>query len=210
MSHFERSHWVDFARGLLSAGERTQMERHLSEGCRDCMSELAFFERVAHAGAGVREVIAPEDIVMLARNIFPLKPKQKPLLQRLVARLVYDSFADLAPVGVRSGKALSRQLMYEVEDYLVDLRLEGERDSMLVSIVGQVANRRVPASRMVDQNIRIVSGKSVLRQTRSNGFGEFCLDYSPKRNAKLLISLPEGERHVEVSLNRLVEEHPAS
>ena len=81
---------------------------------------------------------------------------------------------------------------------------------MLVSIVGQVANRRVPASRMVDQYIRIVSGKSLLCQTRSNGFGEFCLDYSPKRNTKLLISLPEGERQVEVSLNRLVEEHPAS
>jgi hypothetical protein len=210
MSHFGAIAWVDFARGLLPAGERILMERHLSEGCVDCVSELAFFAKVALAGVGVAEAVAPEDIVQTARNIFPPREKQKPLLERLVARLVYDSFADLAPAGVRSGRAMSRQLMYEVEDYLVDLRLEGERDSTLVSVVGQIANRNLPASPMVDRSIRIVSGKSVVCKTLSNGFGEFCLDYTPKKNMKLLIAISEGERLVEVSLNRLIEEHPAT
>jgi len=191
------------------------MERHLGEGCAACGSELAFFEKVARAGAGVREVKAPEDVVLKARNIFNIRRRPEPrdaepLLARLFARLVYDSFADLAPAGIRSGRGMSRQLMYEVEDYSVDLRLEGDRDSTQVSVVGQIANRSVPASQLLDSQVRLFSGKTVVSETRSNSFGEFCLEFTPKRNMKLCIAVPNGAKQVEVSMNRLVEEHPAS
>ena len=215
MPHYDFKNWADFARGLLTAGERIRMERHLSEGCAACGSELAFFEKVARAGVGVREVIAPEDVVRKARNIFPARRKPavheaEPLLARLRARLVYDSFADLAPAGIRSGKGMSRQLMYEVEDYSVDLRLDGDRDSTLVSVVGQIANRTAPASRVNDSEVSLLSGKSLVSKTRSNGFGEFWLEFAPKRNMKLCIAIPNGAGQVEVPMNRLVEEHPAS
>ena len=57
---------------------------------------------------------------------------------------MFDSFREPAMAGVRSGRQLARQTLYEAGDYTIDLRFEPDLDPAQVVMVGQIANRVVP------------------------------------------------------------------
>jgi hypothetical protein len=107
--------------------------------------------------------------------------------------LVFDSFREPLPAGVRSQHRVSRQTLYEAGDYAVDLRQEHERGGARVTMVGQVASRKEPGRALAGVAVVLSSGSSVLAKTVSNEFGEFQMEYPPARDLRLDIGA--GPQH---------------
>jgi hypothetical protein len=128
-------------------------------------------------------------------------------MRTLIASLTYDSAADLRPAGARAHRPSSRQMLYEAEDFCIDLRVDQEPDSIKMTLVGQVANRTNPEFPLTRLPVRILSSEKVVAKTASNEFGEFSLDYSPRPDLRLCVSIADAGIRLEVPLQRLLEDH---
>lgn len=211
MKHFELKDCVDFARGVVSESRAAEMEAHLGAGCKRCRRDSEMFRKFAAAAVSGAEFEVPQYAIHCARAIFSLQqPERVQILPQLLARLVYDSFREPLPAGVRTQQRLSRQTLYEAGDFRLDLRLEQERGSAQVSLVGQIENRKDPSQRMGDVPILLAKGEDVVARTVSNQFGEFHLNYQPKTQLRLHVPVLEDQgRRIEVPLKDLMGEgHP--
>lgn len=145
----------------------------------------------------------PGHVVRLAKAICPVRlPREVRLHHRILARLVFDSFSQPLPAGVRARQPRSRQVMYRAGDVFVDLRLDHEHGQPRVSLVGQIASRGVPAASL---NVFLMAGQEALARAPVNEFGEFQLQYIPGPRMRLRIPLDGGERGVDVPLARLAK-----
>ncbi len=203
MKHFDISQWSDFARGLGTAADRRAMQAHLNSGCRSCRRTAALLGRVAKATAADAEYEVPAYALRDAQAIYVLQaPEKVQILPRILARLVYDSFREPLPAGVRGQQRLSRQALYDAGDFRLDLRLEHERGSPRLSLIGQVENRKDPTRRVSSVPVLLASGKEIIARTVSNEFGEFHLDYLPRTHLRLsILVLHEASRRIEVPLS---------
>src|SRR5437016_4408150 len=140
--HYELGEWVDFVRGLVGSQTREKMQAHLDTRCRQCAELAGFFFEVAQRATADAAYSVPDYAERNLRAIYALqRPEEVHLLPRTIARLVYDSFREPLPAGVRSQRHTAHQLMYVAGPYSVDLRLEHERGSAQVRLIGQIANQ---------------------------------------------------------------------
>src|SRR2546426_6722670 len=180
MKHFELAKWVDSARGLVEGSVRVAMERHLASGCRKCRQAAELLYKVQAAARNDAQVQIPHYALRCAQAVFILQqPERVQILPGIPARLLYDSFGEPLPVGLRTQQRLSRQALYQAGDYSLDLRLENERGSSRVALVGQIENRNHPEKRVSNVPVLLVSGKQILAQVVSNSLGEFQMEYMP-------------------------------
>lgn len=209
MTHFDIARWTDFVRGLLEPVNRAAMQAHLNSGCEQCRRTADRLQRFATVARAETRYQVPEYAVRSAKAFFALQqPARVSILPRMAVRLVYDSFRQPLPAGVRSGHRISRQVLYQAGDYALDLRLEHERGSTHVSLVGQIANQKAPSKPMVDLLILLVAGKQIVGRAVSNAFGEFQMEYEPKRGLRLWVPVEGGEKRIEVALNGLATDRP--
>ncbi len=203
MKRFDITQWANFVRGLGSPADQKAMQAHLNSGCRSCRRTAAILRYVAKAAATDAQYEVPDYAVRCARAIFTLQqPEKVQILPRILARLVYDSFREPLPAGVRGQQRLSRQALYDAGDFRLDLRLEHSRGSPHVALIGQIENRKDPTRCVSSVPVLLASGKEIIARTISNEFGEFHLDYLPRTHLRLYIPvLHEAGRRIEVPLN---------
>jgi len=205
MKHFDISDWADFARGTATDANRAAMEQHATAGCRRCNATLAFVKRVVTATNADARYNPPESVVRCAKAIGTmLRPHRIPV-SRLVARLVYDSFRDPAPVGLRAEDRVSRHTTHEAGNFAVDLRLEHMKGSPVATLVGQLTNRQEPEGSLPESAVMLMASKDIIAHTVYNRFGEFQMDYAPSRNLRLCVDVSPDKR-IELSLGRLADE----
>ncbi|MFB3826836.1 MAG: hypothetical protein ACE15B_08705 [Bryobacteraceae bacterium] len=166
------------------------MQDHLDAGCEKCRRAANIFAKLAPIARAEALTEVPEYVVHCAKAIAALaRPERVEITPRSAARLIFDSFLEPMPAGVRSHHRLTRQTLYETGRYAVDLRQEFERGSSRITLVGQIANREAPDTPVSDSPVYLVSGKTVVAQAKSNQFGEFQMEYTPHRNLRLRIPL---------------------
>jgi hypothetical protein len=136
-----------------------------------------------------------------------VRPETK--LERLLARLVYDSDTEPLPAGIRAGARLSRRAMFAAGDHQVDLQLDRQPTSDIVTLVGQVVGRN-QAANLADVPVWLMQRDSLVMRTTCNTFGEFRLEYEPRRNLRLLFSLEEIGKRLEIALDHLSRHKKAS
>jgi len=198
--HFSDAEWIDRVRGQVLAPEA--MDLHLA-GCRRCGRARDLFGAVAEVALGEAAYDVPEGTLRSARAIFALqRPERVRILPRVLACLVYDSFAEPLLVGIRGRQRVTRQAMYRAGDYYVDLRMESEPKTRRVSVVGQIANRRDPERSVAHVPILLMSDEEVVARAVSNAFGEFQLGYAPAKHLRLHVPVSESE-NIEVALSQL-------
>jgi hypothetical protein len=190
------------------------MEQHLERGCGDCGAIFAFLRQVtdvASAEAAYEEPSARLSAV--ARGVFRASAERSwgervaVAFETLLASLTFDSAAGLQAVGVRGDRTASRQMLYQAGDYCIDLRLDRERDSMKIILVGQVANQKDPLLQLARLPVFVLDGKKVVSETASNQFGEFTLEFVPRQNLRLCVQVTQTGHQLEVPLKRSLEEH---
>src|SRR2546426_12524832 len=169
MKHFDISKWTDFVRGLSEKSAEVAIGHHLASGCRKCRHTAGLLRKLAAVVRRDLQVQVPEHAVRCARAIFILQqPEEVQVLPRIPARLLYDSFREPLPAGVRTQQRLSRQALYQAGDYTLALRLEHERGTSRVALVGQIQNRKEPGKRLSRVPDLVASGNQVMPQAVSN------------------------------------------
>jgi hypothetical protein len=200
MKHYDQAQWLQFLRAELDPELHAAMQRHLDTPCGKCSTTLSLLRKIEATAQADAQLDVPESAVRIARAIFALnKPQEVQLKPGILAKLVFDSFREPAAAGVRSGRQLARQTMYEAGDYTIDLRFEPDLDPAQVVMVGQIANRVVPELPPRSVPIVLRGGGKELGRAVTNQFGEFQVVYRPKMPLRLLVSVLRGSSdHVEI------------
>ncbi len=210
MRHYEIGQWVDMVRGLLSERKRAEMLAHVSSGCRRCGRAFRILQEVARVSGAEKQYQVPPYVVHGARAIFALqRPEKVYFFPRTVARLIYDSFKEPMPVGLRARHRITRHALYQAGDFSVDIRLDHQPGTATVTLVGQIFSRSNPGESLTDVPVFLVSGNKSVAQSTSNAFGEFQLEYRPMRHLRLYMQgNKDFQRNIEVPLGRFAEPSP--
>ncbi|MCU1382503.1 MAG: hypothetical protein JWL71_1200 [Acidobacteria bacterium] len=203
MSHFDITDWTDFGRGCAAEVDRAAMQAHLGTGCRRCRALVDMVRRiVATARPGALQE-PPPDIVRCAKALSALQRPRSTTGWR-VGRLIFDSFREPLPAGVRAEDRGSRHAVFEAGDFLIDLRLEQEPG--VVTLVGQLTNRVNPGTVLTAAPVLVMARHDVVAHAVYNRFGEFQMDYPPARDLRLCLAPPD--QRIEVSLNMFAGSAP--
>jgi CheY-like chemotaxis protein len=106
--------------------------------------------------------------------------RPKEVLRRLanVARLVFDSFVQPMPAGVRGvSQASSRQLVYQSGSLMADLRIEPQSDFRNFALVGQIADSNKPDRQFDSIPVVLHGPKGPIALSTTNKFGEFQFNF---------------------------------
>lgn len=203
MRHFDIEQWTDFVRGVGAPAALSAMRKHLDDGCDAC---AAVVHRLGALVAVAKEDMAsapPEHLVRFARAAFVLhRPEKSLALPDLVCRLVFNSRSSSLVAGTRGpAEAVSRQTLYEAGEFSVHLRFEQLVGGPLVSLVGQVANRRTPDPPMAHVPVLLTRGRRVVARSLANEFGEFQVEYEPVKGLELQILLAARHGRIRLSLS---------
>ena len=133
--------WCDYVRDAAEMGLKTVMDQHLRQGCEQCSAANEVWRLVAEIASREQQYDVGESTIRSVRAAF-FQRKQVSWLSRSaqMAKLVFDSFMEPAPAGVRGGAEPARHLMHEADSFLVDVWMERERDDRMW-VAGQVLHR---------------------------------------------------------------------
>ncbi len=205
MRHLEIGQLFDCVRGIGSGEHQGKMERHLASGCRSCSRTVSVLRQFAELAEAESNYEAPHYAVRSARAIFALqRPEKVYFLPRVIGRLIYDSFREPVPAGVRARHRVTRHALYEASNYSLDLRLEHQVGTARVSLIGQIANEKEPSKPMANLPVFLFSERKVIARALSNAFGEFQFEYEPGRHLRLYVQASHSlKKNIQVSLTRL-------
>jgi hypothetical protein len=143
----------------------------------------------------------PRDVVRLAKAIYTPPPSE-----RLLARLIFDSFLAPLPAGVRTQDRQTRQAVYEAGSYCVDLRVEHQPRRGTTTLVGQLADRDHPGANAADVSVLLKTKQKTIASAPCDQFGEFYLEYRPAPSLRLDVCLGNSGRVLELPLSELMDE----
>ena len=196
--HVDITEWVDFVRGLGGSADRAAKERHLASGCQRCQRIVRVLGGFA-ALAPIIEAGPTEQTLRRAEAIFPRRQPKAGFLPRLV----FDSFREPLPVGIRAEDQPARHVLYQAGGYFLDLQLEREPASDVITLIGQLSDRQQPATTTGNLPVLLMAPEGPVASAMSNRVGEFQLDYKPARNLRLHILLQAVGGRIDVGLDRL-------
>ncbi len=193
MGHFGLDKWVDFAREVMDEPEKTTMQRHLETGCADCGSILHTWKRVEEIGRRDSLYEPPASAIRFVTSAYAIEGQHKsgPHIS-VMARLLFDSFSQALPAGVRSMNASARQLRYESGAYEVDLRIEPQFDSDKVSVVGQVLPPDQLDRPVNEIPVTLIRDDKIVAESVTSELGEFRLDCDLEGFFKLRFEISKG------------------
>jgi hypothetical protein len=87
--------------------------------------------------------------------------------------LLFDSFLQLASVGMRSGTLGLRQVLYRADPYQIDLHLEANREHNRLIVTGQLLDVSHPDMACPGVQVLLSSLRGSAVNTATNQFGEF-------------------------------------
>jgi hypothetical protein len=191
MKHFEVQSWVDFARNLLKAEQKTAIQKHLDEGCKSCSEEWAIWQQVAEVAKRERSFQPSESAVRAVEAQFALNsPKPEKSALGKLAELMFDTFQQPAMVGVRAGESTGRQLLYKQGSCFIDLRLEQKSGADRVSLVGQVLDSTAPEGCFKHIPVYLLRKRDKVAKTETNEAGEFQLEFKLESDLQLSFGVP--------------------
>jgi hypothetical protein len=192
VKHFSFENWVDLARESAPADERDAMLRHVAS-CGKCGRTLHMWQRVVAIARSEASYQPPEEAVRAVESAYLRQVQQLSSAGRsLFARLVFDSFRAPAAVGVRTLDLCSRQLLYEVDDLAIDLRIETTGSSARSSLVGQLLHQSEGAQGRGGLPVALLLGKAPVARTSTNTFGEFVFELELTKRHRICIQLDDN------------------
>lgn len=201
MEHITEHAWTDYVRGIATPETQTVIESHLAAGCEPCRSAALLWQSLLDIATREHDYAPPAGVVRVAESQLAGAQHVRPP-RRLLARLIFDSFAQPLPVGVRSGAPMARQLLYESDGLTVDLRIDKHANSKALSIVGQVLDARTLRLAHEAVPVALLDGQGKrLQQTSTSHFGEFHLEIAGETEMQLAIEV-DGGRSICIPLPR--------
>lgn len=192
--HFDDKAWLELARKVVTPERAAQMQAHLDAGCEPCRTQYAIWRLVVETAECEAEYEPPESAVRAVQNAFSLSRKL-PLLSQLAeaARLVFDSFREPLPAGVRGAASLeARHILHESGDIVIDIRLENESHGV-TSMAGQILQKNAPVEITAGAGVVLVQGgDNLIAHTIANRMGEFQLEFEHNADVTVFLEVPGG------------------
>jgi hypothetical protein len=208
MSHFDVIALSDFVRGVAPAGDRGRIDRHLADGCARCSQTVDWLRRFSAVASEDVRYEPPVSALRIARAAFATSPWRIRSLPVLNGRITFDSFLAPLAAGVRGPEAgITRFVLYEAGDFALDLQFDRTNERSGVVLMGQVANRRAPRTTLAALPVLVTKGPTVVTSSICNEFGEFHLEYEPRRGLQLQIPI-ESEWRIELSFDDISNVEP--
>ncbi|HWY55286.1 MAG TPA: hypothetical protein VNZ03_12530 [Terriglobales bacterium] len=202
MTHFSEQVWADFVRGVGASETAQEVKEHLGSSCPECETTLAVWGRIAQLAARESAYATPENLVRLVKLQFADQQSS----QReagLIGSMIFDSATQPLPMGVRSGSASTRQIVYEAEGLTVDLRLERKPHSSTFSAAGQVLDKDAPLSWLGNAAIVLWNDKGhMLMKTVANDYGEFQFEFEHEDQLRISI-ITANRKTLRIALGNL-------
>jgi hypothetical protein len=187
MRHFSEQPLADLARGVSPPEISGDIRAHLASGCSKCKTTLGIWSRVEKLAAEEGAYAPPQNLVRLVKLGFGGKAAPQPQPWTL-ANLVFDSFAQPLPAGVRTSGALSVwQVIYEAEGLSVDLRFGRRLQSKAVHLVGQVLDKQEMRAWQNAIIELLTEYDQVVATAPVSAFGEFHIEFEAKDHLWLLV-----------------------
>ena len=203
MKHFSTETLLDFARGLLPSLRADELKHHV-EGCKKCLASYDMWRAVMGAGRREKKYRPSESAVQRAKEACGLREGWRPSGRKTRARLIFDSFLQPLPAGVRNSMAATRQLQYRSGPLIIDIDLakESHAPEAPIFLMGQILNADKPDQRVKDFRVFLLRGKRIRGQTNSSPLGEFRFELAEAKNWRLLFEL-DGQEVIPISLPEL-------
>jgi len=175
------------------------MAGHLASGCRRCRRIVDVLRGVAGAARVEGDYDPPDGAIRCVKAVSAIHRAE-----RLPARLVYDSFREPLPAGVRTQDRVTRHALYEAGRFYLDLRVEHQPGTGLVNLVGQLADRDHQPASAAPIPVLLMARNQMVASAVCNRFGEFHLEFQPTRRLRLHVQLADAGTRFELPLNRLM------
>src|SRR6266571_1575182 len=104
-----------------------------------------------------------------------------------VVRLVFDSFRDPLPAGLRASEARGRRVLYACGSLSVDLWIKPQEGSHRITLEGQILDVAKPGRKLENTAVALHGRKGPMAHATTNEFGEFHLDFEIQPSVGLKI-----------------------
>lgn len=192
LHHIPSGKMADYVVGDLPLDQRVDLESHLAM-CTQCSEEIAQLKRVVSLMRTDTAEDAPPSLIDSVVNLFRLNAAHKSTSsewrRRILAALKFDSMGIAPAFGVRSGRSSTRHLLFNAEEYSIDLRIEPAGQGWVVS--GQVLGGRT------EYGMAVLQSTADLSQTAFNELSEFILPPVQVGTYKLVLNLSNLEVEID-------------
>ena len=110
-----------------------------------------------------------------------------------VARLVFDTFLEPLPVGIRNLRPDTRQLVYEAPALTADIAFERFPDSARTTVTGQIMRTSSPQIPLNGVPVVLKGQKGALGLMITNEAGEFSFEFQNERTISLEIEVTPND-----------------
>lgn len=174
MKHFSSVDWIDFVNHALGPSQEIVMQKHLEGGCESCAAELARWGKLRQFAAREKDYQPPKDVVHIAKAAFSGSGwAQKRTAARGILELLFDSFRQPLPAGVRSTGTAPRRMLYATEALKIDVQVEPQADGQTIVVTGQLLDLRQPGAVVRDMKVTLSNRCGRAVEASTNEFGEF-------------------------------------
>lgn len=174
---------LDYLDGRLAMCAAETVAAHLAAGCGECDGGRVWYQQVRLVAASDDSVEPPPWILKRAIRIFDARGSRTSAVRRatqLVASLLFDSFERPAVAGARSSGVEGRQLLYQAEDYSIDLQV-ALLDQSRAELTGQILREgELRFESVAGLQLDLIRDGGTILSTVTNDRGEFrveALDY---------------------------------
>jgi len=210
MKHFTTEEWIDFVNQLATISQKTAMQKHLENGCKQCRETVDLWQRVKKAGAAERSYQPPTESVRVAKAAFAasgwaVRPKES----RSFVEVLFDSFQQPVFAGARSAATGMRQMLYRADPYQIDVQIESKPEGNRLMVTGQVLNVSRSDFSASDVQVTLSNRRGSVVHTTTNKFGEFRgeIEFS----GDLELSFPsQAEKPIVISLRDALDRLPGA
>jgi hypothetical protein len=189
--HFDDGEWADFVRDVASPELAQRMQAHLNRECEVCAKSLAIWNLVSQVASREQSYEAPESAIRVVKSAFGWRQKLSFLArQAQMARMVFDSFQDPVPAGLRGSGTGARHLLHEAGDFHVDIWLDQENEGR-VWLAGQLRHREGETAHTGGASVVFVRGDDdIVAQTIANEVGEFQQELDARGKLRIFLHIP--------------------
>jgi hypothetical protein len=198
MGHVNVEEIIEFVEDRASSKTREVVENHLT-GCVSCQELRQEFEVLLTQLREDATFEPPAELVQWGVDLF--QPMQRPItertgsvgkkLRKIIATMVFDTYDQPIPAGVRRAGLPPRQLLFRAGDVDIDVKIESLETDGRITLAGQVLSNT--AAFFDNTAVKLESHGEVRFRTKTNPVGEFTFDEVPKDTYHLSVDLPEGE-----------------
>ncbi len=185
---------IAYLEGEMDVIARQPVQAHLDASCTRCEASRVWYRRVKTITAHDDLVEPPPWVLRRASKLFETPGLGQGFVERagrVVAALIFDSFASANFAGARSLSTAERQLLYRAESYSIDLQL-AEAIQTRRELSGQILrDGEFKFDSVGGVEINLIRDDQTILSTETNKFGEFSIASVESGNYDLHIQTRE-------------------